>query len=135
VDEAHHLGCHSLNTIKTLINTTPGEFLLIAIPTLWSKLETSAYQEARQLSTNRLSERVRLELTEKDIERYLARSFEGIDATVLRHGAKLIRPPAQSAGNLAFVRDVAACLRDIAGAEPVTVQHISDAVQAAAKRR
>lgn len=135
VDEAHHLGPHCLNCIKTLVNTTPGEWLLIAIPTLWAKLETSAYQEARQLSTNRLSERVRMELGEKDIERYLSRAFEGADAAALRHGAKLIRPAAQSSGNLAFVRDVVACLRDIAGEGAVTVQNIADAIQSAAKRR
>ena len=43
IDEAHHLGPHCLNTVKTLVNTTPGEFILVAIPTLWNKLQAHAY--------------------------------------------------------------------------------------------
>lgn len=134
IDEAHHLGQHSLNTIKTLVNTTPGEFILVAIPTLWAKLETKSFQEARQLSTNRLSERVRIELTEKDIERYLAHCFEGTDSAVLKYGAKLIRPAAVCSGNLAFVRDVAVLLR-ASGASPLTAKDFSDAIASVASKR
>ena len=53
IDEAHHLGPHCLNTVKTLVNTTPGEFILVAIPTLWNKLQAHAYQEAKQIATGR----------------------------------------------------------------------------------
>ena len=32
IDEAHHLGIKNLNVLKTLVNRTPGEFILLAIP-------------------------------------------------------------------------------------------------------
>ncbi|MEY2633945.1 MAG: hypothetical protein RIR00_2599, partial [Pseudomonadota bacterium] len=79
IDEAHHLGKACLNTLKSLVNTTPGEFVLVAIPTLWTKLESQSYQEARQLSTNRLSERIKLELSDQDIQRYLMGTFPTAD--------------------------------------------------------
>jgi phage major head subunit gpT-like protein len=47
-----------MNVVKTLVNQSPGEFCLIGIPSVWAKMYKSAYAEARQLSTNRLSERV-----------------------------------------------------------------------------
>ena len=129
VDEAHHLGPHCLNTVKTLVNTTPGEFILVAIPTLWGKLQARAYQEARQLSTNRLSERVKLTLEESDIRAYLGKRFPGADAGELRAAARLIRPSAAVAGNLAFVRDVC---RSLAGLD---AEAVSRAVTAEAARR
>ena len=125
IDEAHHLGPHCLNTVKTLVNTTPGEFILVAIPTLWNKLQAHAYQEAKQIATNRLSERVKLTLDEADVRLYLAKRFgaeaprsdmgKGANreaprsdmAAALKVAAKIIRPAALLAGNYAFVRDVA----------------------------
>lgn len=61
VDEAHHLGPTTLDLIKTLINQTPGEVVLLAIPSLWRKLEAQSYEQARQLVRNRLYERVALD--------------------------------------------------------------------------
>lgn len=140
VDEAHHLGPHCLNTVKTLVNVTPGEWILVAIPTLWAKLETRSYQEARQLSTNRLSERIRLELTERDVERYLARALDQpggpkADPAALRACAKVIRPAAVACGNLAFVRDCAKALSASCSGQELTAQAASDAVAASARRR
>ncbi|MGI5868665.1 MAG: AAA family ATPase [Kiritimatiellia bacterium] len=134
VDEAHHMGPRCLNAVKTLVNTTPGEFVLIAIPTLWAKLESAAYQEARQLSTNRLSERVRLALCERDIAAYLAHAVPemAVDGKLARSAAKLIRPAAEAAGNLAFVRDVA---RLLPATGPVGLEEVAEAVKAAAARR
>ena len=107
IDEAHHLGPHCLNTVKTLVNTTPGEFILVAIPTLWNKLQAHAYQEAKQIATNRLSERVKLTLDEADVRLYLAKRFKDASAADLKIAAKIIRPAALLSGNYAFVRDVA----------------------------
>ena len=85
--------------------------MLIAIPTLWAKLETKSYQEARQLSTNRLSERIRLELRDRDIERYLARALDAEGSPELTAAAKVLRPQAAGNGNLSFVRDVTRILQ------------------------
>lgn len=135
IDEAHHCGPHILNTIKTLVNQTPGEFLVFAIPTLWSRLEGKAYMEARQLTTNRLAERVKLELAEADIVRYLRHVLPDSDEAVLKAGAKLIRPVALGSGNLAFVRDVALIVRRLAPDGKPDTKLIQDAVTAAGKRR
>lgn len=131
VDEAHHLGPHCLNTVKTLVNTTPGEFLLVAIPTLWNKLQARAYQEARQLTTNRLSERVRLQLTDADAARYLGKFLEGAPAAALRQAGRIVGPLARAGGNMAFVRDVARLLGD---SEP-TPENVARAAQTVAERR
>lgn len=138
IDEAHHLGPHCLNTVKTLVNTTPGEFVLLAIPTLWNKLESQAYMEARQLTTNRLSERLKLALTERDLARYFAlvrpnRFPDGEKSAAARMAAKIVAPAAAGAGNMAFARDVARLLAERGG--EATAQEVSDAVKEASARR
>ena len=129
IDEAHHLGPHCLNTVKTLVNTTPGEFILVAIPTLWNKLQAHAYQEAKQIATNRLSERVKLTLDEADIRTYLAKRFKDAQPAELKVAAKIIRPSALLSGNYAFVRDVC---RALAGLD---ADAVSRAVTAVTGRR
>ena len=129
IDEAHHLGPHCLNTVKTLVNTTPGEFILVAIPTLWNKLQAHAYQEAKQIATNRLSERVKLTLDEADIRTYLSKRFENASQADLKVAAKIIRPNALLAGNYAFVRDVA---RELTALD---AEAVSRAVTAVTARR
>lgn len=129
IDEAHHLGPHCLNTVKTLVNTTPGEFILVAIPTLWNKLQAHAYQEAKQIATNRLSERVKLTLDEADVRLYLSKRFQGASAADLKVAAKIIRPSALLSGNYAFVRDVA---RELTGLD---AEAVSRAVSAVTARR
>ena len=135
IDEAHHLGPHCLNTIKTLVNTTPGEFILLAIPTLWNRLESNAYQEARQISTNRLSERVKLDLTESDISRYLRSFFSGLPDDVSRAAARTIRPAAVGMGAMLFVRDVCREARRQAGDALPDARIFSDAVTASTRKR
>ena len=135
IDEAHHLGPHCLNTVKTLVNTTPGEFILVAIPTLWNKLQAHAYQEAKQIATNRLSERVKLTLDEADIRTYLSKRFAPAEAgrsdiaAALKVAAKIVRPSALLAGNYAFVRDVARELTSL------DAEAVSRAVTAVTGRR
>ena len=129
IDEAHHLGPHCLNTVKTLVNTTPGEFILVAIPTLWNKLQAHAYQEAKQIATNRLSERVKLTLDEADIRTYLSKRFKDAQPAELKVAAKIVRPSALLSGNYAFVRDVA---RELASLE---ADAVSRAVTAVTGRR
>lgn len=129
IDEAHHLGPHCLNTVKTLVNTTPGEFILVAIPTLWNKLQAHAYQEAKQIATNRLSERVKLTLEEADIRTYLAKRFPKAEPAGLKVAAKIIRPNALLSGNYAFVRDVA---RELTGLD---ADQVSRAVTSVTARR
>jgi len=136
VDEAHHLGPHCLGAVKSLINQTPGEIVLSAIPTLWRRLETSAYEEARQVTTNRLAERITLELTEADAARYFGRAVPGADAAAARQAARIIVPMAVRLGNFAFLRDVCRRVRRLVPEDgAVTAQIVADAAAEAVRRR
>ncbi len=131
IDEAHHLGPHCLNTIKTLVNSTPGEFILVAIPSLWGKLQGRAYQEARQLTTNRLSERIKLELNEADVARYFCKHCESVPLNKMRLIARSVVPLARQNGNMAFVRDV---VREV-GTREFTAESVIAAATSVAARR
>jgi len=131
IDEAHHMGPHCMNVVKSLTNRTPGEFVMIGIPAMWAKLHKAAYVEARQLSTNRISERVKLEFTERDVRSYLANIFPDADKQELLMASRIIKPAAIQNGCMAFVRDVARRIRT----RGLEVQPVTEAVQAVLKRR
>lgn len=131
-DEAHHLGPRQLNTIKTLVNQTPGEFVLLAIPSLWAKLSRTAYMEARQVSTNRLAELVQLDLEEADIARYLRHRIPGLELKASREAAGILRGPATGNGNMSFIRDVADAL---AGEDEITPRAVQEAAQVELAKR
>jgi len=126
IDEAHHLGPRTLNLVKSLLNQTPGEFLLLAMGTLWNRLETQAYAEARQLTQNRLSERIRFDGVElADVEKMLERRL-GLDGE-LKAVAVAIRQAAGGNGHLAFVRLVCRQARRLARGGTVTAETVSRA--------
>lgn len=136
VDEAQHLGPRCLGTIKSLVNATPGEWLLLGIGTLRKRLDMDAYQEARQLTTNRLSEALRLGLTREDVARYLAHVFPAAAKADIKAGAAIVRDAAEDAGNMAYVRDAARQARDMtAEGESPTAQVWAEAVKAVNARR
>jgi type II secretory pathway predicted ATPase ExeA len=130
IDEAHHLGPHCLNTCKTLVNQTPGEVVLLALPTLWRRLERAAYEEVKQLLGNRLAERIKLgALREADVKKLLSRRL-GHDearsaAAVLKEAQS--REEGKPRGNLSFV--AAVCERvleqDTAGTHEVVLAAIA----------
>lgn len=83
LDEAHHLGPNTLDVVKTLVNQTPGEFVLLAIPSLWRKLEAQSYEQARQLVRNRLYERIALDaLPEADAAKVIERRVPALGGVV-----------------------------------------------------
>lgn len=131
IDEAHHMGPHCMNVVKSLVNRTPGEFILIGIPAMWAKLHKAAYVEARQLSTNRISERVKLQFGEGDVKAYLLNIFPDADGQELATAARIIRAAASMNGCMAFVRDVARRLRT----RGLAAKHVTEAVEAVIKRR
>jgi DNA transposition AAA+ family ATPase len=128
IDEAHHLGPHCLNTVKTLVNRTPGEFILCAMRTLWNRLERDAYQEVKQLTGNRLSERIKLALRESDIKKLLDRRVQLNGDTKQAVGMLMQYAPAR--GNLAFVRQVCRKAREQADDGAVTIEIFTNAVTA-----
>lgn len=135
IEEAHHLGPKCLNLVKTLINQTPGEFLLLALPTLWRRLERDAYEEVRQLSGNRLAERIKLPgLREADVKKFLERRCPGLNGETAR-AVKMLVHHAPRHGNMAFVRDVCRRAATLADGEGLTFEQFSNAVSDEIKSR
>lgn len=130
IEEAHHLGPRCLNLVKTLVNQTPGEFVLLGIHTLWRRLETKAYEEATQITGNRLAERIDLgsRVREKDVEKLLTRRVEWIDDAARKSAQHVVMAKADNYGRLAFVRDVCKRAAVKAGGKPVTAELFAEAI-------
>ncbi len=136
IDEAQHMGPHCLNTIKALVNQTPGEFLLLSMDTLWTRLESSSYQEARQISTNRLCERVVLDLDVKDIALYIRGRFDAGSKHELIRMASAVHAAAINNGNLSFVRGVCNNVADMMGDDAtLTREVLTEAISAESAKR
>lgn len=128
IEEAHHFGPKCLNMLKTLINQTPGEFVLLTLRTLWKRLEREAYEEARQLTGNRLFERIKIEsLHPGDVKKMLERRCK-VAPEDLTGASRMVTERAQGKGNLAFVRDVCRRASELADGEPVTLDVINSAI-------
>ena len=109
VEEAHHMGVKLLNILKSLINVTPGEFVALAYPTLWSRLERSAYHEARQLKGNRLADRIKLQVDAADMRKFVTRRLPAAAETLngkLEAVLSSLIEKAPLHGNYAFAREV-----------------------------
>jgi len=138
IDEAHHMGPNCLNACKTLVNQTPGEIILPALPTLWRRLERGAYEEVKQLLGNRLGERIKLgKLREADVRKLLARRIGHDDprstAAVLKEAVRL-GEEGKPHGNLSFVDAV--CERVVEkGEKTITHELVLAAIAAELARR
>jgi type II secretory pathway predicted ATPase ExeA len=132
IDEAQHLGPKTINLVKSLVNQTPGEFVLLAMGTLWNRLETQAYSEALQLTKNRLSERIRLDGVETaDVKKIIQRRL-GLDS---EEAAKTLAASARQNGNLAFIKLVCRKARKLAGKGQVTPELLARATGVVAASR
>lgn len=129
-EEGHHLGPRCLNVIKALINNTPGEFGVVAVDTLWKKLESAAYEECKQLTGNRLAERIKLgnEVRESDVQKILMRRVKWESAAETKQAILLTMKSANSFGRLAFVRDVCKRVNSHAEGEAVDLAMFTNAL-------
>lgn len=130
IEESHHLGPRCLNLVKTLVNQTPGEFVLIGIHTLWRRLETKAYEEATQLTGNRLAERIDLgnKVREKDVEKLITRRVKWTDEPARKSAQVMVMAKADNYGRLSFVRDVCKRASVKAAGNPVSAELFAEAV-------
>jgi hypothetical protein len=111
IEDSHHMGPRCLNLVITLIDETPGEFILAAIDTLWRKIEGRAYEECRQLTGNRIAGRINIghEVRESDVFKLVRRGVSWLDGEEPEDGDQVIgRLAAMSRGlgRLGFVREV-----------------------------
>jgi DNA transposition AAA+ family ATPase len=107
IDEFHHFGPRCLNTVKTLINQTMCEFVGLAMPTLMKRVAREAYEECRQLTGNRLAEKITLEVRESDLVKIITKRVPA-SGSDMKQVIRMITDRAAKYGNLAFVRDVCA---------------------------
>lgn len=135
LDEAHHLGPRTLNLVKTVLNQTRCQFVFLCIPTLFRKLESAAYEEAKQLTANRMCERVRLPGPGAgEVEKFLDRRLK-FEADTLRPCARACAERAAQFGHWNFVNLVARHCRKLAGKSAVDNETFAKAVQKAAASR
>lgn len=139
IEEAHHLCPAGLNTIKALINLTSVLVVVTAMPILWQRLESSreAYAECKQLTGNRLAERIVLTLRESDVKRILEKrlGLASGDTLIVRVVRPLMEMAAQYS-NLKFVaRAVKRYLEEVRQGENPTVETFLNAMKLERKRR
>ncbi len=138
IEEVHHLCPQGLNTIKTLINLSPVIIIATALPVLWDRLEGSrhAWAECRQLTGNRLAERITLTLSEVDVDAFLANRLPDMDSGLRAECATLLTAAARTHGNLQFVNAVAKRFRkETARDQPATKEVFKNAIAIEQKRR
>jgi Cdc6-like AAA superfamily ATPase len=135
IDELHHAGPKILNGIKTLINMTPGEFVGLTMPTLWNRLEKAAYDECRQLTGNRLAERIQLDqINRADMQKIVTRRLPGLNGCTTQ-ALQMLETSARGRGNLAFVRDVCRRALEQYDGEKITIEDFASVVAAEIKSR
>lgn len=110
LEDGHHMGPRCLNVLINLIDNTPGEIVIGAIDSLWTRLVTKAYAECRQLTGNRLAERIDIgsAVRESDVRKIVAKRIEWAPGE-LEKLDKLTHQVAEKAkgyGLLSFVREV-----------------------------
>lgn len=130
INEAHHMGPRTLNMIKTLINQTPSVVVLECIPALLTRLLSSSYEEAVQLTGNRLCERVYLPSPPPD-EILLLLERRGItfaDAETRNAAAKRLAEEAPKFGNWRYVTQVCRKLYEACRDSRITTKQLGKAM-------
>lgn len=104
LDECQHWGGEMLNALKTLINRTDSVFVVAAMGTLWEKLTRARYLEAKQLTLNRMLERVVLDGPTVDDARKVLDRRAGLKPSKERIERML--ELSETRGDFAFLRRV-----------------------------
>jgi len=137
INEAHHLGPRGLNMVKTLINQTPSVIVLECIPALLTRLLGGNYEEAVQLTGNRLAERVYLASpSAEEILLMLDRRGVKFDSDPTRdNAARDLAEASPQYGNWRFVGQVTRKLYEATKKNPVTAGDVSRAIAAVKSMR
>lgn len=128
IDEGHHMGPRCLNTLKAIINDSPSEIIVFAMLTLWRKQERGAYQEAKQLTQNRLFERITLApLGSGDVKKIVERRLGDLTPEDQATVVTLFMKHAKNNGNGGFIRNVFRRLRNN-GDKVQTFENVTKAI-------
>jgi hypothetical protein len=135
IDEAHHMGVPAFNMVKSLLNQTNCQIILLALPVLFRRIEMAAWEEVRQLTQNRLLERIRFDgIQASDIEKFIGRRC-GWDNGEIKRAAAAVKEPASRYGHLAFLKLVCRKAKKLADGETVTLDHFLQAVKLVTESR
>jgi DNA transposition AAA+ family ATPase len=138
IDEAHHLCENGINTIKTLINLTPVIIVAMAMPGLWDRLSGSkhGWAECKQLTGNRLAERIHLRLRVVDVERLMEDSCPELTPEQRTKGANALAAEAVHYGNLRFVVAVLKRYRrEVKAGQKPSLETLGNAIALEKKKR
>jgi len=139
IEEVHHLCPQGVNTLKTLINLTPVIIIATGLPMLWDKLAGSraAWAECKQLTGNRLAERIELRLSLTDISAFIQRRLGAHASEEML--SKVCAPLAQEAvsrGNMKFVSKVCSTFaREVGKGQDATAETFKNAIAIERKKR
>lgn len=118
IEEVHHLCPQGVNTLKTLINLSPVVIIATGLPILWQKLagSRSAWAECKQLTGNRLAEKIELTLMLGDVAHFIACKCEYLvkaaaQEEFIKKAAANLHSEAITRGNLKFVSKVCEAFR------------------------
>lgn len=123
INEAHHLGPRGLNMVKTLLNQTPTVIVLECIPALLTRLLSGSYEEAIQLTGNRLCERVYLPTPPANeiLLMFERRGVAFADMATRNSAASQLAADAPNYGNWRYVSQVTRKLSEATKREKVTL--------------
>lgn len=140
IEEVHHLCPQGVNTLKTLINLTPVIIIATGLPLLWDKLAGSraAWAECKQLTGNRLAERIELVLTLADVAAFVQRRLGEATATesFLNKTVSTLAQESVSRGNMKFISKVCSTfLNQVNKGEDATPETFKNAIAIEKKKR
>ena len=140
IEEVHHLCPQGVNTLKTLINLTPVIIIATGLPLLWDKLAGSraAWAECKQLTGNRLAERIELVLTLADVTRFVELRLGAGIATPAFLGkvCSTLAQEAVSRGNMKFISKVCSTFHaQVRKGEDATAEVFKNAIAIEKKKR
>ena len=129
INEAHHLGPRGLNMVKTLLNQTPTVIVLECIPALLTRMLSGSYEEAIQLTGNRLCERVYLASPPANeiLMMMEKRGVKFADAETKNNAATMLAGEAPNFGNWRYVSQVTRKLIEAAKRGPVSTKAVTQA--------
>lgn len=136
IDDAHRMGPRGLNMLITLIDKSLVVPVLFGLPVLLRRLFTTAYEEAIQLTGNRLCERVSLDSPSAGeiLDLFTSRGVTFADKPTEADASKRLVGECPDFGNWRFIVKVQReCFR-MAGGKPMALDQFNTAFLAARAR-
>jgi hypothetical protein len=135
IDEGQEMGPFCLNLLKSIINQTPTVVLLCVIPTIFRRLESKSYEDAIQLTGNRLYERIRIPSPEPaEVAKFLdRRGITFVDDKTGKDGIAKLVEKAPYAANWKFISRF--CRRAKASKGAMEIDQVAEHIVAVEKAR